>query len=79
MKNKELLWSELIEKLKITTRTRETYEEYKKLSKSEQDSIKDVGGFVGGNLKDGRRKADNVVSRSTAYLFLHSFKRFIEF
>lgn len=79
LKNKELLWSELIEKLKITTRTRENYEEYKKLSKSEQDNIKDVGGFVGGNLKDGRRKADNVVSSSTAYLFLHSFKRFIEF
>lgn len=55
-KNKELLWSDLIEKLKITTRTRETYEEYKKLSKSEQNNIKDVGDFVGGNLKDGRRK-----------------------
>jgi len=62
-KNKELLWSELIQKLKITTRTRENYEEYKKLSKSEQDNIKDVGGFVGGNLKDGKRKVDTVVSR----------------
>ncbi len=62
-KNKEMLWSELIEKFKVTTRTRETYEEYKKLSKSDQDNVKDVGGFVGGSLKNGRRKTDTVGSR----------------
>lgn len=62
-KNKEILWSEFIEKLKVTTRTRETHEEYKKLSKAEQDNVKDVGGFVGGSLKNGRRKTDSVASR----------------
>ncbi len=62
-KNKEILWSELVKKFSATTRTRETYEEYKKLSKSDQDNIKDVGGFVGGSLKNGRRKADTVVNR----------------
>lgn len=62
-KNKQMLFSQLVEKLKVTTRTRETYEEYKKLSKTDQDNIKDVGGFVGGDLKDGKRKTDTVVSR----------------
>lgn len=59
-KNKEMLWSELVEKLSKTTRTIETYDEYKKMSKSKKDEVKDVGGFVGGSLKSGRRKADNV-------------------
>jgi hypothetical protein len=38
--------------------------EYKKLSKAARDSIKDVGGFVGGHLRGGRRKKDTVESRS---------------
>lgn len=62
-KNKEILWSELIIKLSKTTRTHETFTEYKKLPKSQQGQIKDVGGFVGGTLKSGRRKSDNVVWR----------------
>jgi len=59
-KNREIKWSELVHKLSETTRTRETVAEYKKLAKSVQDDIKDVGGFVGGTLKGGRRKADSV-------------------
>ena len=62
-KNKEMLWSQFIEKMSQTTRTRETFEEYKKMTKPQQDEIKDVGGFVGGTLKGGRRKADAVVWR----------------
>jgi predicted P-loop ATPase len=62
-KNREMLWSELVKRLGSTTRTSETYEEYKKLSKAKRDEIKDVGGFVGGTLKGGRRKADSVVWR----------------
>ncbi|AEE92540.1 Virulence-associated E family protein [Tepidanaerobacter acetatoxydans Re1] len=62
-KNRETLWSELVRKLSVTTRTHETYGEYKKLPKAERDDIKDVGGFVGGTLKGGRRKADCVVWR----------------
>ena len=34
------------------------------MRKGGQDSIKDVGGFVGGHLKYGRRKKGNVLSRS---------------
>lgn len=62
-KNKETLWSELIERLSQTNRTGETHAEYKKLTKAQQDQIKDVGGFVGGTLKGGRRKTDAVVWR----------------
>ena len=62
-KNREMLWSDLVKRLSETNRTGETYDEYKKLSKAKKDEIKDVGGFVGGTLKEGRRKADNVVWR----------------
>ena len=62
-KNKEMLWSELAARLSETTRTGETVEEYKALPKTEQQRVKDVGGFVGGPLKGGRRKSDSVISR----------------
>ncbi len=62
-KNKEMMWSELVNKLSTTTRTRETFDEYKSMTKAQQDEIKDVGGFVGGTLKGGSRKAENVVWR----------------
>ena len=48
--NKEILWSELLDKLSSTTRTRESAEEYARLEKMERDNIKDIGGFVGGYL-----------------------------
>ena len=67
-KNREMPWLELVNKLNQTVRTHETYEEYKKLSKSKQDEIKDVGGFVGGTLKGGRRKHDSVVWRQLVTL-----------
>ncbi len=51
-----------------TIRTPENYEEYKKLPKDEQDDIKDVGGFVGGYLKEGRRKGEAVLNRSVITL-----------
>jgi len=61
--NKEILWSELLDKLSSTTRTRESAEEYARLSKTERDSIKDIGGFVGGYLKNGRRSNSTIVNR----------------
>ena len=62
-KNKNFTWSQLLAKLKNPTRTQETYAEYMKLSKADQDKIKDVGGFIGGTLKGGRRKSDSVLGR----------------
>ena len=67
-KTRDLSWSELLAKLSQTTRTRETVAEYKAMRKAEQDEIKDVGGFVGGSLKGGRRKAENVVWRQLLVL-----------
>ncbi|KEI96571.1 hypothetical protein N496_15410 [Clostridium botulinum A2B3 87] len=69
-KNKNILWSELVDKLSNTTRTPESYAEYKKMAKTEKDKIKDVGGFVGGGLKNGRRKAENVQNRTLLTLDL---------
>lgn len=69
-KNKNMLYSALVEKLSTTTRTPETYAEFKKMPKTDRDRIKDVGGFVGGSLKNGRRKAENVANRTLLTLDL---------
>ena len=61
--NKEMLWSEFLDKLATTTRTRETAAEYAALPKGERDTIKDVGGFVGGYLKNGKRNNASVGNR----------------
>ena len=61
--NKEMLWSEFLDKLSTTTRTRESVVDYAAMSKANRDAIKDVGGFVGGYLKNGRRNNASVVNR----------------
>ena len=61
--NKEMLWSEFLDKLSTTTRTRESVADYAAMSKANRDAIKDVGGFVGGYLKNGRRNNASVVNR----------------
>lgn len=62
-KNTEISWDELIQRLQTTTRTPETQGEYINMNKSRQDAVKDIGGFVGGKLKNGRRKADSIDKR----------------
>jgi predicted P-loop ATPase len=62
-KNEEVLWSTFAERLQTATRTQETLAEYKAMSKPRRDEIKDVGGFVGGSLKGGRRKAETILQR----------------
>lgn len=69
-KNRTINWSELVKKLSNTTRTPETVAEYKKMAKSDRDRIKDVGGFVGGTLKNGRRLKTNVANRTLLTLDL---------
>ena len=61
--NKEMLWSEFLDKLSTTTRTRESVADYAAMSKANRDAIKDVGGFVGGYLKNGKRNNASVVNR----------------
>lgn len=62
--NKELQWSALVTKLKTTYRTHETYKEYISYKKDRQDSIKDIGGFVGGHIAGGRRKNGSISNRT---------------
>lgn len=69
-KNLEILWSSFLDKVSKPVVTKESGVEYKALKKSERDKIKDVGGFVGGVLKDGRRKKENLMSRSLITLDL---------
>lgn len=67
-KNRHWKWSELIERCSQTRRTEETAAEYSRMTKDEQSTIKDVGGFVGGYLTQGIRKNANVLYRSVATL-----------
>ena len=62
-KNKRMLWSVLLSRLSRSSETAETHAEYMKMSKDQQDSLKDIGGFVGGHLKEGKRKTGSVASR----------------
>ena len=63
-KNREISWEDFCLKISSTLRTTETVEEYRKMKKGQQDNIKDVGGFVGGHLKEGRRRNGYVLCRS---------------
>jgi len=62
-KNKETTWSAFVDRISNTHRTAERYAEYMSAKKTRQDEIKDVGGFVGGYVTDGRRKAENILHR----------------
>lgn len=59
-KNKELNWSELVQRLSEDRKTSETFKEYMAATKAEQLKIKDVGGYVGGYLSNGKRGINNV-------------------
>jgi len=74
-KNQQWQWQDFVAKIQQGRETSETVREYHSASKAEQSKIKDVGGFVGGYLKDGRRKPENVISRQLLTLdidFAHS-------
>lgn len=63
-KNKDITWEDFTARVMTTIRTTETVSEFRKLSRARQDSIKDVGGFVGGALREGKRRNGFVLSRS---------------
>ncbi len=65
-----LWWSDFIKKLAQPVKSLETLAEYNRLSKAKQDELKDVGGFVGGVLRDGRRLEKNIISRDVITLDL---------
>ena len=62
--------SELYERLRTPVRSTETQSEYFAMQKSQQDKLKDVGGFVAGALNGPRRKANAVTGRDVITLDL---------
>lgn len=62
-KNETISWDTLLVRIQNPTRTPETTKEYASMSASEKGKIKDVGGFVGGHLRDGRRVKGAVAYR----------------
>lgn len=64
------MWSELVERLRVAARGTETLAQYLSYPKSQQDDLKDVGGFVAGELEGGRRKAAAVLRRDVLTLDL---------
>lgn len=70
-KNEDLDWDQIVGRAKDFKRAGVTRAEFDKLSKYEQTNIKNMGGaFVGGSLKGGLRKKENVESRSLITLDL---------
>ena len=69
-KNIDVTFEDLIQRLKTPNRTSETKGEYKTLSKTKQDVIKDAGGYVGGYLKEGKRNNGSLCYRSLLTLDL---------
>lgn len=62
-KNTKITWRALVQKLSEPVVTAETYKQFMQATKGEQSKIKDVGGFVGGFLTNGRRDKSNVLYR----------------
>ncbi len=56
-------WPDFVIRLRTPVRTAETVAEFAAMSAQQRAQIKDVGGFVGGDVRGGRRKAGNVQSR----------------
>ena len=63
-RNREMTWEEFCARVSVTIRTTESVSEYRASRKGAQEKAKDVGGFVGGWLKEGRRRNGNVICRS---------------
>ena len=69
-KNRRMLWSVLLARLSKSQETGESHAEYMRLPKEQQDRLKDIGGFVGGYLKEGHRKTGSVEARQLLTLDL---------
>lgn len=63
-KTKRLTWEEFLERLGTPVITNETVREFDKLDKPAKSSLKDVGGFMAGELSGSQRLKKAVMSRS---------------
>lgn len=68
--NKEITWDDFCNMLNETKRTKETVKEYFEMTTEQRGKIKNVGGFVCGYCKDGKRNKNSVSSRSMVCLDL---------
>lgn len=59
-----LTWDEFVDRLRKVRRTNETMEQYEKMHNIDRGKIKDGPAFVGGLVRGGRRKKENVDTRS---------------
>ena len=66
--NREITWEAFVERLSSTQKTIESIEEFLAMKRGEQDEIKDVGGYVMGHLKEGKRRVGSVLCRSCVTL-----------
>lgn len=66
----EFSWPALLERLREPVRGKESHAAYMRMTKAQQDDLKDIGGFVGGTLRNGRRKLKNVIGRDLVTLDL---------
>lgn len=74
--NKTMQWSELVERCSGSnfTVTSETVSEYARMSREQQSNVKDVGGFVGGYLTEGKRNKNSVKFRDVVSLDIDNGK-----
>ena len=59
---------ELFERLRQSQTLAVTHDGFMNLKKSQQDDLKDIGGYIPGQLRDGRRRKGCVIARSAAVL-----------
>lgn len=59
-----LTWEEFVDRLRKVRRTNETMAQYDAMDKTKKGEIKDGPAFVGGLIRGGRRKKENVDTRS---------------
>lgn len=62
-KNKKISWGDFLNKIKQPVVRDITFKQFKALAKPEAAKIKDVGGYVGGYLRGGKRSPSNVSYR----------------
>ena len=74
-RSSRITWEDLVNDLSETIRTDETVEEYAAMSKDEQGRIKDVGAFVGGYIKGGRRLKTTIEYRQLITLDITGISR----
>lgn len=65
---KDVTWDKLVARLKNCKRTPETTQEYKAMTRTQKGKVKDVGGFVGGIVKNGARNSQNISGRTLVTL-----------